>query len=118
MQDLAVLKILIIDDEPSNLKMLSKALSRKGYHTEIAENSEEGIKKIDSNDYNLILTDIKMSGVSGEQVAYHINDIKGGSIPIVGMSGTPWLFDEHNFDAVLHKPCLIKEILAVIKQLI
>ncbi len=82
MDDIITSKVLIIDDETAILKMISKVLSRKGYCVEIAENGEEGIKKIESNDYNLILTDIKMPGISGKQVAYSLKDIKDIRITI------------------------------------
>ncbi len=105
MNDLSAHKILIIDDDAAVLKMLSKVLSKKGYLIDTADNGEEGIKKIESNDYGLILTDIIMPGISGKQVAYLLKDIKEKQTPIVGMSGMPWLLDEDIFDAVLTKPC-------------
>jgi len=110
--------ILIIDDEAPILKLLSKVLSREGYRIDTAENGEEGIKKIESNDYNLILTDIKMPGISGEQVAILLKDIKEKRTPIVGMSGTPWLLNEDMFDAVLAKPCSKENLFNVVCNLI
>jgi len=118
MNDIITSKVLIIDDETAILKMVSKVLSRKGYCVEIAENGEEGINKIESNDYNLILTDIKMPGISGEQVADTLKNIKDRRTPIVGMSGTPWLLDEDIFDAVISKPCASDELLKVINQIV
>ena len=110
--------ILVIDDELQVLNMLERFLTRKGFIVDTASNGEEGIKKIDLKNYTLILTDIKMSGISGRHVLSHIKGREKNSIPVIGMSGTPWLLEQNNFDAVIQKPCLMKEALVVINQLI
>ena len=110
--------ILVIDDEIPVLKMLKIILTRNGFVVDTAESGEEGLKKIDLKNYSLILTDIKMPGISGNHVLEYVKSEKKNSTPIIGMSGTPWLFEQSNFDAVLAKPCTMKETMAVINQLI
>jgi len=110
--------ILVIDDELPILNMLKSFLTRNDFMVDIAGNGEEGIKRIESKNYALILTDIKMPGISGDQVHDYMRNKMKKSTPIIGMSGTPWLLDQSNFDAVLSKPCSMKETLAVINQLI
>ncbi|MCF8092824.1 MAG: response regulator [Desulfotignum sp.] len=114
MQNTASVKILIIDDEPAISRMLSIALSKKGYVIDTAENGRQGIEKIRCNHYDLILTDILMPDVSGRQVARELKKIKEKTIPIVGMSGTPWLLDNGLFDAVLPKPYSLKELFELV----
>ncbi len=110
--------VLIIDDEISILKLMERILSRNGYPVDTAQSGEEGIQKIDQNDYSLVLTDIKMSGISGNQVSSYLkNDIKK-TTPVIGMSGTPWLLDEKKFDAVLVKPHSMHELLDLLEQYI
>ena len=109
--------ILVIDDEASLLMLLKRILSRNGYAVDTAMNGEEGIQKITNNEYSLILTDIKMSGISGDQVLDHLRNKIKKLTPIVGMSGTPWLLDQIGFDAVLTKPYYMKELLDLISQL-
>ncbi len=108
--------ILIIDDELHILNLLAKSLTKDGYSVESAENGEKGIKKIKSNKYSLILTDLKMPGISGKEVLRYIRNIQNKLTPVVGMSGTPWLLQQSDFDAVLIKPFSIKELLSVAKQ--
>lgn len=110
--------ILIIDDEPSILLFLRLCLSRRGYRVDIAKSGEAGIKKIQANDYNVIITDIAMETLSGDQVLSYLRNVLNDATPVIGMSGTPWLLDQENFDAVLYKPCSIKEILRVLQQVI
>jgi len=110
--------ILIIDDELPILSLLSKSLARNGYSVDTVENGEKGIKKIESNNYCLIFTDIKMPGLSGEQVLQHLRNTQNALTPVVGMSGTPWLLDQTDFDAVLEKPFSMKKLLKVARQFV
>ncbi|MBU0464910.1 MAG: response regulator [Proteobacteria bacterium] len=109
--------ILVIDDEASILMLLERILSRNGYAVDTAANGEEGIRKIENNEYSLILTDIEMSGISGDQVLDYLRNTIKKSTPVVGMSGTPWLLDQSDFDAVLPKPYHMKELLDLVSQL-
>lgn len=109
--------ILVIDDEISILKLLTTSLTRKGYTVDTAASGKEGIQKIDTHEYSLILTDIKMPDISGDQILTHLRKKSNESIPIVGMSGTPWLLEGHEFDAVLEKPYQIKEMLELVQKL-
>ncbi|MEH0020945.1 MAG: response regulator [Desulfobacter sp.] len=97
-------KILVIDDENSILKLLSGVLARKGHNVDTACGGEEGVKKIQSNSYDVVITDFKMPGVSGREILNEARRIKGDTLPVIGMSGTPWLLGEAQFDAVLAKP--------------
>ncbi|RLB92098.1 MAG: hypothetical protein DRH26_06990 [Deltaproteobacteria bacterium] len=108
--------ILVNDDEPAILKLMARILSKNGHAVDTASNGEEGIKKIEANDYSLILTDIKMPGISGHQVFEHLRNKAKKATPVIGMSGTPWLLDQNNFDAVLQKPSSLKEMLHLIRQ--
>jgi CheY-like chemotaxis protein len=59
-----------------------------------------------------------MPDVSGIQVSQELKKIKGNTIPIVGMSGTPWLLDNDLFDAVLPKPSSLKELFEIICKMV
>jgi len=61
-------KILVIDDELPILRMLNKLLARMDFLVDVAENGKVGINKINQNSYDLVLTDMKMPGVSGDEV--------------------------------------------------
>ena len=110
--------ILIIDDEPSVRKVLKLNLSRKGYNVDTAAGGEEGLLKMESGSYCLVLTDMKMPGISGEQVLEQIRNTDQKKIPVIGMSGTPWLLESIGFDAVLAKPYLMKDLLNLIHRFV
>jgi len=113
-------KILIIDDEKSILKLLWRSLSTIGFAVDIdlAETAEEGIKRIHKTPYDLILTDIKMPGMSGNDFFDYVKNDAEQSIPIIAMSGTPWLLENSDFDAVIAKPFCKAELFDIMRQFI
>jgi putative two-component system response regulator len=58
-------KILIVDDEDSIRKLLSRKLSNEGYQCEVADSAEQALDKLKSNSAVLAILDIKMPGKSG-----------------------------------------------------
>lgn len=66
-------KILVVDDEKEIRDFLSKALTRfGGFRVEVAENGQEGLKKVREGKYDLVLTDLKMPGLDGLQLISEI----------------------------------------------
>ena len=66
----------------------------------------------------MILTDIKMPGMSGDELFDYVRINVERSIPIIAMSGTPWLIENSSFDAVLAKPFNIRVLWGVVQQFI
>jgi CheY-like chemotaxis protein len=108
--------ILIIDDEPAVVRMMVLLCTRYGYQVDTAPSGEAALEKLGTNTYRLVITDIKMPGISGNQILEYVKIEKGVGTAVVGMSGTPWLL-EGNFDAVLPKPSTKTEVLDVIGRL-
>jgi DNA-binding response OmpR family regulator len=111
-------RVLVIDDETAILKMLAMALTRKGYQVDTAENGEQGIEKLRNADYRLVITDMRMDRMSGDEVLQEVRQIKGDSVPVIAMSGTPWLMDDTRFDAVLAKPYMLKDLFDLVGKFI
>jgi len=97
-------RILVIDDENGILHLIREALTRNGHSVEIAANGQEGIQKFDQGAFDLVITDILMPVVDGNGVVRHIRKHRRQEIPIIGISGTPWLSKQSDFDLVLPKP--------------
>ena len=81
-------KILIIEDEASIRRVLTKILSEENdsYIVEDAEDGLQGLEKIKNNDYDLVLCDIKMPKMDGVEVLEAVKKIKP-EIPMVMISG-------------------------------
>ena len=111
-------KVLIIDDEKVLLRMLRQMLAKTGFVVDIAESAVEGIEKIHNTSYDLILTDIKMPNMSGNDLFDYVKNNMKQSIPIIAMSGTPWLLENSDFDAVIAKPFHKEDLLGKVRQFI
>src|SRR3972149_4451867 len=58
-------KILIVDDEERMCQSLSRLLSDLGYQTKAVVEASAAVKEVESDSYDLVLTDIKMPGMDG-----------------------------------------------------
>ncbi|OGN91410.1 MAG: hypothetical protein A2Z75_05180 [Chloroflexi bacterium RBG_13_50_10] len=61
-------KILVVDDEPVILQLVSKVLTDEGHTVETADNAAAALKLVKNKRYRLILLDIKMPGMSGVEL--------------------------------------------------
>jgi twitching motility two-component system response regulator PilH len=76
--------ILIIDDSPTEVHVMQKALERHGYRTAVAADGAEGIRLARQMHPDLIFMDIVMPGVNGYQATRAlVNDPDTRAIPIV-----------------------------------
>jgi len=75
--------ILVIDDEESMLDSCKQALEKKGYHVELANSGEEGLKKAKEVEPDLILIDLKMPGTNGMDLLLKIQEIDPSIVNVV-----------------------------------
>lgn len=76
--------ILIVDDSPTELHVMQKALERHGFEIACADNGAEGIRKAKEMRPDLIFMDVVMPGINGFQATRTLaNDPDTRSIPIV-----------------------------------
>lgn len=61
-------RILVVDDEPNALKVLSAILSDAGFDVVESQNGEKAIKMISKKDVDVVITDLKMPGTDGMQL--------------------------------------------------
>jgi len=61
-------KILIIDDEPLIANALEGALQRWNYRVELSQDGKKAISNIKKENYDMVLTDMRMPGISGMEV--------------------------------------------------
>jgi twitching motility two-component system response regulator PilH len=76
--------ILIVDDSPTEVHVMQKALERHGYQTAAAENGAEGIRKAREMKPDLIFMDVVMPVLNGYQATRTLaNDPSTRSIPVI-----------------------------------
>ena len=61
-------RILVVDDERDICRALEFLLSREGYKVSTAYSGQDALKKIEAEEFDLVITDLKMEGISGMEV--------------------------------------------------
>ena len=115
-------KILIVDDTPQNLELLSTLLQRKGFNVLCAANGLTALKLAQSTEIDLILLDIKMPEMDGYEVCQRLKEVEETKeIPIIFLSALDNVLDKKEAFAVgaadyISKPFQIEEVLARINN--
>ena len=78
--------ILIVDDDATLLSLLKMRLKSTGYAVDTAETGWDGLSKLAQADYDVVLLDYMMPGITGSTVLQHIQ-ARRPSVPVVMMIG-------------------------------
>lgn len=65
-------KVLIVDDAPDTLEIIQKLLSYEGYDVAMASTGEEGLKKVEEENPDVVLMDINLPGIDGTEALKRI----------------------------------------------
>jgi len=76
--------ILVVDDNELNRDLLSRRLSKQGFHTPLANDAFEALEWLDENHCDLILLDIMMPGMSGIEMLEKVRQTRNASeLPVI-----------------------------------
>ncbi len=111
-------KILIIDDDPSQLTMISEQLKQKGIIATTCLNPSAALEIIEKEPFDIIFTDIQMPELNGFELIKHIRRIT--ETPVVALSAQADIhlpqFKRHGFTSFLSKPFTIAQLFSVISE--
>lgn len=116
------IKILIVDDNENNKKLLSFILKKDGHETIEAKDGEEGVRLAKENLPALIFMDIQMPIMDGVTAMKLLRSEPATSkIPVIAltsyaMRGDHAKFIEEGFDNYIAKPIKVKEVLELVKK--
>jgi CheY-like chemotaxis protein len=100
-------KILIVEDQPDNFRLLEEFLHDTGVTILYAETGEKSLELFASNrDIDLVLMDLRLPGLDGIQTTRKIKEQSPG-IPVVAQTAymrEQYSYDKNLFDAYLTKP--------------
>ena len=103
-------KLLIVDDNELNIKVLNKAIKSYNFLIDEAHNGKECIEKINQgNTYDLVLLDILMPVMGGEETIKHLKSFPNFNTPVIAltadaMSGAEERYKSMGFDGYMSKP--------------
>lgn len=87
--------VLIIDDEPANIQVVSDFLEAQGIEIMMAKNGLDGISRAKKGQPDLILLDIRMPGMDGYETCHQLkSDESTKDIPIIYMTALTELEDK------------------------
>lgn len=119
---LSGLKILCVDDSSINLKVLSRPLQRAGATVEAVLSGAEALEQLDSNGFDLVITDISMPEMDGEALLEHIRE-RHPDLPVIALTGNVLQSDVQRyeslgFNGVLAKPLEVPLLLGKVSELL
>lgn len=79
-------RILVVDDEGAIRYSITKTLQRVGYQVEAAESGEAALDLLEEQEFDVVLTDIRMPGISGVDLLARIKE-KTGDTSVILMTG-------------------------------
>ncbi len=116
-----MIQILVVDDERSIVEMLKEFLEEEGYQVVTAHNGEEGLKHLERARPAVILCDLMMPVLDGQQMCQRLqSDQRYRSIPFVLMSAVVKAVNatDCHYSSLLAKPFNLDEVLNIVTKLV
>jgi len=102
-------RILVVDDDSIIQQFLTKVLGEEGYEVETTENGEDALERIGSEDYDVILLDVKLPGMSGIELYKYIQKaVKSKARRVIFITGDVMSKDAVSFLSRSRAPFIIK----------
>jgi CheY-like chemotaxis protein len=112
----------MVDDHPSNLKLLSFILERVGYEVQVAANADEALSAVNEFRPHLILMDLQLPGMDGLELTKRLKaDANHRGIVIVAVTASAMKGDEQKAkeagcDGYITKPVDTRTLPALVER--
>jgi two-component system sensor histidine kinase RpfC len=118
-------RVLVAEDNPTNRKVIQKILERAGHHCTLAKDGEDALDKIEKKEFDAIILDMNMPGMTGMDVARMYRLMRGNMAraPIIMFSANVTTEAreeslEAGADEFLPKPIQVNSFLQTLEQLV
>ena len=107
-------RILVVEDNPLNLKLVRDVLQVSGYDVIEARTGEEGLRAAQENPPDLVLMDLQLPGIDGTETLHRLRqDGLGRDVPVVAVTAFAMREDRERtaregFDGYLDKPISVR----------
>jgi two-component system response regulator AtoC len=118
----SIAKILIIEDDDEMRSLLKDFIKEEGYEADSVNNGSEAFLKLTKEHFNLIITDVRMPGLTGLDILPGIRKLQPeASIIVITAFGSKEVYlkaIERGATAYLEKPILLNNLRALIHQIV
>ncbi len=112
-------KILIVDDEPDTLESIKEVLEKEGFEVEAVTSGKECIEKAKEKKHDLILIDIYMPGMSGEELFKALRKTINHLTPLAYITIKPRAeIDLSDVDGFIQKPFENRELIKEVEKIL
>jgi len=106
-------RILVVEDNPKNLKLVRDVLTHFGYEVIEATSGEAGVRLAHESSPDLILMDLQLPGIDGAEALRRIRDGDQSHVPVVAVTAFAMNDDrerafESGFDGYVEKPISVR----------
>ena len=112
-------RVLIVDDDPVMRELLTALLSLEGHSVTTVESGDLAVAMLSQPHarFDIILTDLRMPGLEGRKLVNRLNELRGDSTLLIGMSGSPGFARSIGlFDSFLQKPFTMAAFSAAVER--
>ncbi|MEZ4854901.1 MAG: ATP-binding protein [Gelidibacter sp.] len=106
--DLTNIKILVVEDNKINQMITKKILNKMSLYCDVVDNGEEAVERVKEDQYDVVLMDIHMPGISGLEATKIIRtfdkELTIFALTAVTLEDKMHEFDEAGFDDIISKP--------------
>lgn len=117
--------VLVVDDDPIQLKIAEDMLGRKGISCKTCKNAREVVAALENSEYDLILTDVQMPDTDGFGLLRLLRNSDIGNsrtVPVAIMTargdGNSGIYEKEGFVGCIHKPFNIHGLLAFLSTIV
>ena len=109
-------RILVVEDNPLNLKLVRDVLQFAGYEVIEAHSGEEGVRAAQADPPDLVLMDLQLPGIDGTETLHRLRQGPlARDVPVVAVTASAMAEDRERaslagFDGYVEKPISVREL--------
>ena len=116
------LTILVVEDEPETLELVSLLLRDSGAHVHTASNAEAAMDLLETTKIHVMVSDLNLPGADGCDLVRRVRQTFGKKVPAIALSASKSLGDakralEAGFDVHVAKPISSEELVEAVRAL-
>lgn len=114
-------RILVVEDNPLNLKLVRDVLGAAGYDVMAAASGEEGLHLATERPPDLVLMDLQLPGIDGVETMHRMRDgVVPEGVPVIALTAFAMPGDQANaaragFDGYLEKPISVRALVIEVR---